>query len=320
VTGPTGSTPAIGGSTTQVQYNNAGALAGSANLVWDNTNARLGIGTSSPASKLDVDGVITALGGNSPTGGFNLRNVAGTITPRMTNDAADATVIKTGASGSPIKFNNFANTVENLVCTDSGNLGLGVTPSAWGSNYKAIQIGAQGSLHTYVGVSMAIAANAYDSGVGAWKYIGNNYACRFAQDPSNGQSVWQNAVLGTTNATLTWVNAMSLDASSNLTVTGNVTAYSDERLKKDWTELPINFVENLANVKSGTYTRIDNDIRQAGSSAQDWQALLPEVVLTGEDEAKTLSLAYGNAALVSVIELAKRIVKLEAEVKALKGE
>ena len=53
---------------------------------------------------------------------------------------------------------------------------------------------------------------------------------------------------------------------------------------------------------------------------QDWQALLPEVVLSGEDEAKTLSLAYGNAALVSVIELAKRIIKLEAEVKALKGK
>jgi hypothetical protein len=36
-TGPTGATPAIGGATTQVQYNNAGALAGSANLVWTGT-------------------------------------------------------------------------------------------------------------------------------------------------------------------------------------------------------------------------------------------------------------------------------------------
>ena len=41
-----GGTP--GGSTTQIQYNNAGAFAGSANFVWDNTNTRLGIGTSSP--------------------------------------------------------------------------------------------------------------------------------------------------------------------------------------------------------------------------------------------------------------------------------
>ena len=36
-TGPTGATPAIGGATTQVQYNNAGALAGSVNLTWTGT-------------------------------------------------------------------------------------------------------------------------------------------------------------------------------------------------------------------------------------------------------------------------------------------
>lgn len=50
----TGAAP--GGSTTQVQYNNAGVFAGSANLVWDNSNVRLGIGTSSPAQKLQVSG------------------------------------------------------------------------------------------------------------------------------------------------------------------------------------------------------------------------------------------------------------------------
>jgi len=43
-----------GGSNTQVQYNNAGAFGGSANFVWDNTNARLGIGTSAPAKPLNL--------------------------------------------------------------------------------------------------------------------------------------------------------------------------------------------------------------------------------------------------------------------------
>lgn len=38
-----GGTP--GGSTTQVQYNNAGAFAGSANFTWDNTNLKLAVGT-----------------------------------------------------------------------------------------------------------------------------------------------------------------------------------------------------------------------------------------------------------------------------------
>lgn len=39
---------------TQVQYNASGLLTGSSNLVWDYTNSRLGIGTTSPVSKLTV--------------------------------------------------------------------------------------------------------------------------------------------------------------------------------------------------------------------------------------------------------------------------
>jgi hypothetical protein len=99
---------------------------------------------------------------------------------------------------------------------------------------------------------------------------------------------------------------------------GNITAFSDERLKKDWAALPPDFVERLATVKSGTYTRIDSGERQAGSSAQDWQLLLPEVVTkTGNDD--TLALAYGNAALVSAVELAKEVVDLRTRVAQLES-
>jgi len=55
--------------------------------------------------------------------------------------------------------------------------------------------------------------------------------------------------------------------------------------------------------------------RQAGASAQSWQKLLPEVVVA--DENGTLSLAYGNAALVSAIELAKRVIGQEARIAKL---
>lgn len=112
-------------------------------------------------------------------------------------------------------------------------------------------------------------------------------------------------------------NLFQMDMAGNLTMANNVTAYSDERLKTDWLELPADYVERLAEVKSGTYTRVDNQSRQAGSSAQAWLALLPEVVQVGGDEAKTLSLAYGNAALVSAVELAKKAVAQEARIKRL---
>ena len=116
------------------------------------------------------------------------------------------------------------------------------------------------------------------------------------------------------------LNTWSFDgANGNFVASGNVTAYSDERLKKDWAPVAANFVSRLATVKSGTYTRIDSGERQAGSSAQDWQALLPEVVTTGGDDDKTLALAYGNAALVSAVELAKEVVELRAKLVKLEA-
>lgn len=109
----------------------------------------------------------------------------------------------------------------------------------------------------------------------------------------------------------------ALTVTGAITASGNVTAYSDESLKKDWAPVASNFVEQLAGIKHGTYTRIDSGERQAGASAQDWQKLLPEVVVTGADG--ILSLAYGNAALVSAVELAKDNVELRARIERLES-
>lgn len=112
-------------------------------------------------------------------------------------------------------------------------------------------------------------------------------------------------------------NRFQMDMSGNLTMAGNVTAYSDEGLKKDWAPVATDFVARLAGIKSGTYTRIDSGERQAGASAQDWQKLLPEVVNAGADG--ILSLAYGNAAMVSAVELAKRVVEQDLRIAKLEA-
>ena len=110
------------------------------------------------------------------------------------------------------------------------------------------------------------------------------------------------------------VALLNCDSNGNLTVTGNVTAFSDERMKCDWHPLPRDLVEMAAQATAGTYTQKTTGERQAGVVAQEWLSILSEVV--GLDEASGMySMAYGNAALVLACELAKRVVALEALVR-----
>jgi len=54
------------------------------------------------------------------------------------------------------------------------------------------------------------------------------------------------------------------DGNGNVTATANVTAYSDERYKTNWRSVTPEFVEKLAQVRSGIYDRTDEAVTQAG--------------------------------------------------------
>jgi len=120
---------------------------------------------------------------------------------------------------------------------------------------------------------------------------------------------------GTTGFTNNGVSSGTITAGGNLTMLGNITAYSDERLKKDWKALPDTFIYDLSKIKYGTYTRTDTGEIQAGTSAQDWQNVLPEVVLSDKDG--MLSLNYGNAAMVTILKLAEKVIELENRILKL---
>lgn len=110
----------------------------------------------------------------------------------------------------------------------------------------------------------------------------------------------------------TTATAFSFNASTgDLVAPGNVTAYSDENIKTDWRVLSDDFIELLAAVKAGTYTRTDTGARQVGVGAQSLQKFLQEAVIA--DENGMLSVAYGNAALAACVKLAQRVLELEAK-------
>jgi hypothetical protein len=128
-----------------------------------------------------------------------------------------------------------------------------------------------------------------------------------------------NKYLRVLNGVLSVVNSaysqqiFSVDDSGNVVAGGNVTASSDERLKTGWESMPDDFLERLAAVKSGTYERIDTNDgkRHAGVGAQSLREVLPEAVLEGAQG--MLSVAYGNVALVAVIELTREVLRLRDE-------
>jgi hypothetical protein len=118
---------------------------------------------------------------------------------------------------------------------------------------------------------------------------------------------------GTSTSYVSGVNvtAMTLDQSGNLTATGNVTAYSDEKLKTDikTIENALALVEQMRGVR---YNRIEDGKAGIGVVAQEMQQVLPEVVLEGDN----LSVAYGNLVGVlieAVKELSARVKELEAK-------
>lgn len=100
-----------------------------------------------------------------------------------------------------------------------------------------------------------------------------------------------------------------------LTVSGNVTAYSDARLKEN-VELIPDALEKVRRLRGVTFTRNDHkdtERRHVGVIAQEVEAVLPEAVWDGEDGIKNV--AYGN--MVGL--LIEAVKELKAEVEELKG-
>ena len=100
-----------------------------------------------------------------------------------------------------------------------------------------------------------------------------------------------------------------LNVTGAIVATGDITAFSDERLKKNWRTVTKNFVTKLANVKSGVFDRTDNSLTQVGVSAQSLREIMPEAIKLSFGD--TLSVNYGGAAMVSAVELAKEVVSLK---------
>ena len=98
----------------------------------------------------------------------------------------------------------------------SGNLGLGVTPSAWDNTFTASFQIAGASLSGLGNNNTALASNAYYNT--GWKYYGTASTSASLYQQNAGQHAWSIAPAGTTGNPISFTQAMTLDASGNLGV------------------------------------------------------------------------------------------------------
>ena len=232
--GSTGGMRFVAGKSGSSGYYQAFELNGSEGMRLTSTG--LGIGTSSPSVKLDVRS------GATPTAAL-LDTTAATAYSGGSFFSGANLIIRSGANatgnGSGIRFASSNNGslegmfgwvqnastygdfvwqgyngsyTERMRLDSSGNLGLGVTPSAW-TTLTAFQN--KNSSWYGSGNEGGIYANAYYAS-GSWRYIATAAATGYDFNATAGQHRWFNAPSGTAGNAITFTQAMTLTADGNL--------------------------------------------------------------------------------------------------------
>ena len=225
----------------------AGLLQDSANLTFSGSalavtgtltsTGNLGAGIASPAYRLDVRVTSTGNVANFQSdSGPNIR-FTGTETSGRTYQVGEGLV----TAGS-FSIYDSTGSAERLVIDSSGNLGLGVTPSAWGGSTIGLEVNTGSALSGYYAggvTAYSIWGNAVVSGgVAVYKVTGR--AFQQTWDSSAGATSWNIAASGTAGNAITFTQAMTLDASGNLLVgttsqNGIITAVGSSQISHKYT-------------------------------------------------------------------------------------
>jgi hypothetical protein len=163
-------------------------------------------------------------------GAINARSASGNANYLFftENGVADRYLIGSPAGSGDLVFRSnsydFSSGNERMRLNTSGNLGLGVTPSAWNTPFKVMQLGGTTAIWDISSVS-GFSNNLYNDGTS--RYLTSNFATIFQQ--WDGGFAWLQAPSGTAGNAITFTQAMTLGANGNLLL--NTTTDNGARLQ-----------------------------------------------------------------------------------------
>jgi hypothetical protein len=215
------------------------------------SSGNLGVGTTSMGRKLNI-AAPTAAGIQLQSTGTGARNFSVFATDNNASVQSAFAIFDDTASA------------YRMIIDSSGNLGLGVTPSAWGSvSYTAMQFANGGSLSAYkasVAPIISLSSNIYFDDTNE-RYVINGAATQYSQN--QGVHSWKIAASGTAGNVVAFTQAMTLDASGNLLVgTTSIISGTNNKIAVESADLANTAggiaIKNAANTTGGAYMRFAN--------------------------------------------------------------
>ena len=275
-----------------------------------------GIGTTSPQAPLHVDSgttnTVATFTSTDSGAGFNLTDDSGTSTIQTNGANLRVGVDEDAAvSSSAIQFRVDGSTKATI--NDSGVLDVdgGITVDDITIDGTEFDV-SSGNFKFDIEGDIRLDANGgdiifQDNGTDIAKFSNNSSDLQISVETAD-KDIKFNGTDGSSGIT-----ALLLDMSEAgaATFNDNVTAFSDERLK-DNIETLEDSLDKVEQLRGVTYTRDGKE--NIGVIAQEIEKILPEIVLTADDEMGTKSVDYSRITAVlieAVKELSERVKELE---------